>query len=123
MESNWKTWAPTLIAAASLAGCGSDADHGANTGRGDSSDSASTHDGHGGHVEDGGHDEHVDMGMSAADMDLVMKQKTCPVSGEALGGMGTPVKKFVGDKVVFLCCKSCNKKFDADPEKYIAAGG
>ncbi len=59
-------------------------------------------------------------GLDDADRVLALKQSTCPVSGEPLGEMGTPVKKVVGDRVVFLCCASCNKKFDADPQKYVA---
>jgi YHS domain-containing protein len=59
-------------------------------------------------------------GLDAADQAIAKAQGTCPVSGEALGSMGTPVKKMVGDKAVFLCCPSCEKKFDADPQKYLA---
>jgi hypothetical protein len=38
---------------------------------------------------------------------LIAAQKICPVSGEALGEMGAPVKTKVGDQTVFLCCKEC----------------
>jgi hypothetical protein len=38
---------------------------------------------------------------------MIAAQKTCPVSGEALGEMGAPVKTKVGDQTVFLCCKEC----------------
>jgi hypothetical protein len=45
----------------------------------------------------------------AADEDALMiaAQKTCPITGEALGEMGPPVKTTIGDQTVFLCCKSC----------------
>ncbi len=46
--------------------------------------------------------------------------KTCPVSGEALGSMGDPVIVVHEGTTVKLCCKSCIKKFEADPEKYTA---
>lgn len=59
-------------------------------------------------------------GLDPADLALVRAQKTCPVSGEPLGSMGAPIRKEVDGKVVFLCCKSCTKKFDADPQKYAA---
>ena len=45
---------------------------------------------------------------------------TCPVSGEKLGEMGNPVVFTYKDQEVKLCCKSCKKDFDKDPEKYIA---
>ena len=46
--------------------------------------------------------------------------KTCPVSGEKLDGdMGKPFTFVYKDQEVKLCCKSCKKDFDKDPEKYI----
>ena len=44
---------------------------------------------------------------------------TCPVSGEKLGEMGEPFTFVYKDQEVKLCCKSCKKKFDKDPEKYM----
>jgi len=44
---------------------------------------------------------------------------TCPVSGEKLGEMGKPLVFTYQDQEVKLCCKSCKKDFDKDPEKYI----
>ena len=48
------------------------------------------------------------------------KQKTCPVGGESLGGMGTPYKMMVGDRAVYLCCEHCKDAVLKDPEKYLA---
>lgn len=45
---------------------------------------------------------------------------TCPVSGEKLGEMGKPYTFTYKDQEVKLCCKSCKKDFDKDPEKYMA---
>ena len=45
---------------------------------------------------------------------------TCPVSGEKLGEMGKPLVFIYKDQEVKLCCKSCKKDFDKDPEKYMA---
>jgi hypothetical protein len=45
---------------------------------------------------------------------------TCPVSGEKLGEMGKPFTFVYKDQEVKLCCKSCKKDFDKDPEKYMA---
>ena len=46
--------------------------------------------------------------------------KTCPVSGEKLGGdMGAPFVFTYKDQEVKLCCKGCKKDFDKTPEKFI----
>jgi len=43
----------------------------------------------------------------------------CPVSGEILGSMGQPfVFRYEGLEVR-LCCKACQKDFDAEPAKYL----
>lgn len=34
-------------------------------------------------------------------------QEICPVSGQKLGSMGTPVKVKIGEEFLFLCCKGC----------------
>jgi hypothetical protein len=49
---------------------------------------------------------------------------TCVVSGETLGEMGTPyayVHKEEGkpDRTIQLCCKSCVRKFQKNPAKYL----
>lgn len=59
-------------------------------------------------------------GLDPAELALVKAQGDCPVSSEPLGSMGAPIRKEVDGKVAFLCCKSCVKKFDADPAKYFA---
>lgn len=46
---------------------------------------------------------------------------TCVVSGEKLGSDGMEAYTFTyKNQEVKLCCKSCKKKFDKDPEKYMA---
>ena len=45
--------------------------------------------------------------------------KTCPVSGEKLGEMGSPYVFSYKEQEVKLCCKGCKKDFDKDPAKYI----
>jgi len=59
-------------------------------------------------------------GLSEADRTAALAQKVCPVSGETLGEMGTPIKVTVKGRDVFLCCPSCRKKIEADPDKYLA---
>ena len=58
---------------------------------------------------------------SPADAKLIAVQKTCPVMDEPLGSMGAPIKLLVGDKPLFLCCKGCIKKVQAQPEQYLVA--
>ena len=65
-------------------------------------------------------DDHAKPKLSAEDQALADKQKICPVGGEALGSMGTPVKVMVGDRSVFLCCEGCRGAVEKDPEKYLA---
>lgn len=96
-----------IVAAALLTGCGKDEGE------------------HKGHDHDGGmHEEKMEeldfSGLSAADAKLAKAQAVCPVSGEELGSMGSPVKVDVKGQTVFLCCKSCLKDLNADPDKYLA---
>ena len=47
--------------------------------------------------------------------------KTCPVSGEKLGGdMGKPYVFVYQGQEVKLCCSMCKADFKKDPAKYIA---
>ena len=47
--------------------------------------------------------------------------KTCPVSGEKLGGdMGDPYVFTYQGREIKLCCKNCKKDFDKNPGKYIS---
>lgn len=55
-----------------------------------------------------------------ADAAAIAAQKVCPVMDEPLGSMGTPIKVMVGDKSIYLCCKGCSKKIQAEPAKYLA---
>jgi YHS domain-containing protein len=59
-------------------------------------------------------------GLSAEDQKLAAAQKICPVSGEELGAMGTPVKVTAEGQTAFLCCEGCQKKFEREPAKYLA---
>jgi YHS domain-containing protein len=59
-------------------------------------------------------------GLSEADRAAALAQKVCPVSGEMLGEMGTPIKVTVKGRDVFLCCESCREKLEANPDEYLA---
>jgi YHS domain-containing protein len=58
--------------------------------------------------------------LSEPDQVAALKQKICPVSGEKLGEMGTPIKISVKGRDVFLCCPSCKEDLLKDPDKYLA---
>lgn len=47
------------------------------------------------------------------------KPDTCIVSDEKLGDMGEPFVFVHEGQEIKLCCKSCKKKFDKDPAKYL----
>lgn len=47
------------------------------------------------------------------------KLDTCIVSGEKLGEMGEPFVFTHEGQEIKLCCKSCKKKFDKDPAKFL----
>lgn len=55
------------------------------------------------------------------DEKAVAAQKTCPVSKEELDSMGGPWKVSRGDNATFICCKSCLKQVQADPDKFLGA--
>jgi hypothetical protein len=54
--------------------------------------------------------------LSDADRQTAMAQGVCPVTGEALGSMGKPIKVTQGDQHLFVCCAGCEEeakdKFD-----------
>lgn len=59
--------------------------------------------------------------LSPEDRKLVDAQEWCPVmTDNRLGVMGVPFRLMVKDHPVFLCCKGCQRKALADPEKTLA---
>lgn len=48
--------------------------------------------------------------LSQRDQLRIAVQGICPISGQQLGSMGTPIKVKVGEETVFLCCKGCLQK-------------
>lgn len=59
--------------------------------------------------------------LSPADRAAAEAQKYCAVAeGSFLGGMGAPVKLMLSGKPVFLCCKACVTKAQANPEATLA---
>lgn len=59
--------------------------------------------------------------LPAEDRPLAQAQRLCPVTGEPLGEMGTPVKVSLKGQTVFLCCDGCKEKAARNPDKTLAA--
>jgi hypothetical protein len=56
--------------------------------------------------------------LTPDDLALVDAQEWCAVSTEErLGSMGPPLKLDIQGQSVFVCCKGCKRKAEADPEK------
>lgn len=53
--------------------------------------------------------------LSPEDRKLALAQRTCPISNDLLGEMGTPVKVLVNGKAIFLCCEGCKPRFAKTP--------
>jgi hypothetical protein len=58
--------------------------------------------------------------LSPTDQQLIAKQKICPVTGEPLGSMGTPVRVVLEGKPVFICCKGCESELRSNPKQYLS---
>ena len=58
--------------------------------------------------------------LPEADRAAIMAQKVCPVSTEALGSMGAPIKVTVEGRDVWVCCEACIDAVKKDPAKYFA---
>jgi hypothetical protein len=54
------------------------------------------------------------------DRKLAAIQKTCPVTGEALGSMGVPIKVAIDGRSFFICCAGCRKEAQKNFDDYIA---
>lgn len=57
--------------------------------------------------------------LTPEDRSLAEKQRICPVSGELLGSLGTPLKVEVLGQQVFLCCEDCKAKLLEKPDEYL----
>ncbi|MFO0850077.1 MAG: hypothetical protein U0871_16205 [Gemmataceae bacterium] len=59
--------------------------------------------------------------LDPTDRALVDAQEWCVVStDERLGSMGPPLKLEIKGQPVFVCCKGCKRKAEADPDKTLA---
>jgi Cu(I)/Ag(I) efflux system membrane fusion protein len=55
--------------------------------------------------------------LSPEDRRLALEQRTCPISNDVLGEMGTPVKVIINGKAIFLCCKACKPQLEERTKK------
>jgi hypothetical protein len=46
-------------------------------------------------------------------------QTLCPVTGDKLGSMGTPISVSVKGRTIFVCCQGCIDEVKADPDKFL----
>ena len=55
------------------------------------------------------------------DRELAEAQRFCPViTNRRLGEMGPPIKVMIKGQPVFVCCKGCVRKAQANPERTLA---
>lgn len=52
--------------------------------------------------------------LSDHDKIHIAVQEICPISGQKLGSMGTPLKVKIGEEHIYVCCKGCLQK-QVDP--------
>ena len=138
----WISSVSLLAAVLVVTGCAKTSSTDEETGPGNQAQSAGshTHDGDRAHNGDQSHNDdhpqdanHAHEGdptdpavtealakLSPEDRAAAEKQRVCPVSGAALGSMGTPLKVRVKDQDVFLCCAGCEDTLLANPDKYLA---
>jgi hypothetical protein len=57
--------------------------------------------------------------LPEADRKLALAQRICPVSDEALGSMGVPVKITLRGQPVFLCCEGCMGSAKRSPDEML----
>ena len=59
--------------------------------------------------------------LTPQDRALVDAQEWCVISDdERLGSMGAPIKLEIKGQPVFICCKGCKKKAEANPDATLA---
>jgi hypothetical protein len=56
--------------------------------------------------------------LSPEDRAAAEAQKTCPVTDELLGSMGTPIKVTIEGRDVFVCCEGCIDELKNNFGKY-----
>jgi hypothetical protein len=104
MKVSTTCWLLVLLAMGSMAGC-QEKPEGSSKQRAD--------------AEAAIHDYLVALGPE--DQRLAEQQKYCPVMPEVrLGEMGTPLKVQVQGELVFVCCKSCVRPAQDEPDKTLA---
>jgi hypothetical protein len=60
--------------------------------------------------------------VNDSDREGIARQGKCPVTGEFLGGHGTPVKLLIGSQTLYLCCRACIDEVTSAPERFRVSG-
>lgn len=60
--------------------------------------------------------------LSESDRAAVARQRTCPVTNDDFKH-GPPIKLFVGDQVLYVCCEPCIDEVRQAPEKFLRLVG
>ena len=58
--------------------------------------------------------------VTESDRPDIVRQRTCPVTGEKLGAHGVPLRVAVDQQIVYVCCEACVGKLQVDPAFYLA---
>ncbi|MHC5544981.1 hypothetical protein ACYOEI_42640, partial [Singulisphaera rosea] len=58
--------------------------------------------------------------LPEADQKLALAQKVCPITGEPLGSMGTPLKTSAEGTPLLVCCKGCLEDVKDHPKDALA---
>lgn len=59
--------------------------------------------------------------LDISDQHAALRQRTCPVTKQSLGSMGTPIRVSVYGRSLFVCCKGCVNKLNNDPQRYLTS--
>ena len=57
--------------------------------------------------------------LSPEEKEAALLQKICPVTKMSLGSMGPPPQVDVEGKLVFICCKGCERRLLDTPDRYL----
>jgi hypothetical protein len=109
MKASYWLWLSLLMVSLAVAGCG-----------GGTTDKQGAAGGAAGQTKEQAEIKANLAKLAPEDQKLALAQRDCPITDEPLGSMGVPDKVMVQGQPVFLCCRACEKKAQADPGKTLA---
>jgi len=57
--------------------------------------------------------------LSVSEQHAALQQRTCPVTKQPLGSMGTPMRVRVAGQSLFVCCEGCVSRLQNNPQQYL----